>query len=98
MNHPFKTLVLATSLALGVGSVVASVAAPAGASGSRGKPLVGIFKLTAGSCAKATPTGTYFRMIYPGGSLTAGKFFDNPDSSCTDKSYTLATPGTDGGL
>jgi hypothetical protein len=37
-------------------------------------------------------------MVFPGGSLTAGKFFDNPDSTCTDKSYTLAVPGTAGGF
>jgi len=27
-----------------------------------------------------------------------GKFFDNPDSQCADKTYTLASPGTQGGL
>jgi hypothetical protein len=98
MNHPFKSLCLAASLALGIVGMVALVAAPVGATGSRAKPLVGVFRLTAGSCATTTPTGTYFRMIYPGGSLTAGKYFDNPDSTCADKSYTLATPGTAGGL
>jgi hypothetical protein len=70
----------------------------AGASGSHASSLVGTFKLSAGSCTGATPTGTYFRMIYPGGSITAGKFFDNPDSTCSDQSYTLASPGVAGGL
>jgi hypothetical protein len=37
-------------------------------------------------------------MISPGGSVASGKFFDNPDSTCDDKSYTLAVPGTQGGL
>lgn len=98
MNHRLKSTVLATPAALGTFAMLALPPTPAGASGARAKPLVGTFKLTAGSCAKATPTGTYFRMIFPGGSLTAGKFFDNPDSTCTDKSYTLATPGTAGGF
>jgi hypothetical protein len=76
-----------------------SPALDAGASGkSSTKTLVGTFKLSAGSCVGATPSGTYFRMIFPGGSLSGGKFFDNPDSTCTDTSYTLATPGTAGGL
>jgi hypothetical protein len=92
MKHSRKSLALATPLALGIVSMVAT--APAGATGSRAKPLVGTFTLAAGDCAKAAPTGTYFRMIFPGGSLSAGKFFDNPDSTCTDKSYTLATPGS----
>jgi hypothetical protein len=98
MNHPLKSLTYATTLMAGILSIAAVVAAPAGASGSHATPLVGTFKLTAGSCATATPTGTYFRMIFPGGSLSAGKFFDNPDSTCTDKSYTLVTPGTAGGF
>jgi hypothetical protein len=37
-------------------------------------------------------------MIFPGGSPAAGRFFANPDSPCSDKTYTLATPGRDGGL
>jgi hypothetical protein len=71
----------------------------AGASGkSAAKALVGTFKLTPGSCASTTPSGTYFRMIFPGGTVAGGKFFDNPDSTCTDTSYTLASPGTGGGF
>jgi hypothetical protein len=37
-------------------------------------------------------------MIYPGGSLKGGKFFANPDSACSNKTYTLVGAGTDGGL
>jgi hypothetical protein len=98
MKHSLRSLALAAPLAWGIAGTVALPAAPASAAGSRAKPLVGTFRLIAGSCAKTTPTGTYFRMVFPGGSLTAGKFFDNPDSTCADKSYTLALPGTAGGL
>jgi hypothetical protein len=76
-----------------------AVAVAAGASGkSAAKALVGTFKLTAGSCASTTPSGTYFRMIFPGGTVAGGKFFDNPDSTCADTSYTLVSPGTGGGF
>jgi hypothetical protein len=65
---------------------------------SGGTALVGTFKLTPGVCTGATPTGSYFRMIDPHGTIAAGKFFDNPDSTCKDKSFTVQGPGTDGGL
>jgi hypothetical protein len=96
MNHRLRSIALATFMAMGVFGMIAT--APASAAKAHATTLVGTFKLTAGSCATTTPTGTYFRMIFPGGSLSAGKFFDNPDSTCTDKSYTLAVPGTAGGL
>jgi hypothetical protein len=44
---------------------------------------------------KAKYTGSYFRMILPGGT---DKFFLNNDSRAADKSYTLFRPGTDKGL
>jgi hypothetical protein len=30
--------------------------------------------------------------------VAKGKFFDNPDSACANKAYTLATPGVQGGF
>jgi hypothetical protein len=96
MNHRLRSLALATSVVMGISAMIAS--APASAANAHATTLVGTFDLTAGSCVTTPPTGTYFRMIFPGGSLTAGKFFDNPDSTCTDKSYTLAVPGTAGGF
>jgi len=63
-----------------------------------GTPLIGTFRLAAGDCSGATPTGTYFRMIDPGGTIATGKYFANPDSTCADKSITVEQPGTDGGL
>lgn len=90
---------IAVGVIAGCSAVTAAIPmSSAGATSSRPVPLVGTFQLTAGSCSGTTPTGTYFRMIYPGGTLTGGKFFTNPDSTCTDKTYTLAVPGTAGGL
>jgi hypothetical protein len=63
-----------------------------------GKPLVGTFHLAAGKCSRATPTGSYFRMIDPHGTISRGKFFSNPDSPCKDKSYSVQVPGADGGF
>lgn len=59
-------------------------------------PLVGTFRITAGSCG-AGLSGSFFRMIQPGGS-PAGPFVSNSDSPCGDKSYTPLRPGRDGGL
>jgi hypothetical protein len=85
-------------LALAAASLsVVAPGLPAGAS-SGTHALVGTFKLSPGACTGETVTGSYFRMIFPGGSVASGKFFDNPDSTCGDKTYTLAVPGTQGGL
>lgn len=62
------------------------------------RPLVGTFHLAAGACTAAGATGTYFRMIDPGGTIENGKFFGNPDSKCADKSFSVQSAGTDGGL
>ncbi|HVW79552.1 MAG TPA: hypothetical protein VHB69_01250 [Mycobacteriales bacterium] len=100
MNRRTARLALtAASLAVagaacGGGSSGGGTTAPQGA-----KALVGTFHLTPGSCkGSGTPTGSYFRMIDANGSLANGPYFQNPDSVCTDKSYSPELPGTDGGL
>jgi len=93
-------VVLATAAAVVAASaLLAACSSSAGpAKKTEGTPLVGTFKLTQGACLSSGPTGTYFRMIDPNGSIAKGKFFTNPDSKCPDKTYTPATPGTAGGL
>lgn len=59
--------------------------------------LKGTFKVTATKCSGAI-SGSHFRMIQPGGTLEAGPFVENSDSTCADKTYTPLKPGTDGGL
>jgi hypothetical protein len=86
---------LASLLALGATQLGSD---PAGAAKGGRQSLVGTFKLKAGSCVGSSVAGTYFQMIYPGGTVAAGKFFDNPDSTCTNKAYTLALPGVQGGF
>ena len=63
-----------------------------------GEQLQGLFRLTAASCSAAQVSGSYFRMIQPGGSYASGPFLSNNSSTCADTSYTDLTPGKDGGL
>jgi hypothetical protein len=85
-------------VAISVVAVPAGAAVPAKGSGS-GK-LVGTFEVTNGAAADSgtVPTGSYFRMVQPGGTVDAGPFVPNADSLSPDKTYSLLAPGTDGGL
>jgi hypothetical protein len=67
------------------------------ATATSGRELVGLFAIRAGSCAGA-PSGSYFRMVQPGGNTSAGPFVSNGDSPCRDDTYTPLSPGSDGGL
>jgi hypothetical protein len=76
------------------------VPAPAApAQPSYGTPMVGTFKIAPGAFSTAPgATGSYLRMVLAGGTIAAGPFFDNLFSASSDKTYTLISPGTDGGL
>lgn len=63
-----------------------------------GDELVGLFRIDAGACDGANLTGSYFRMVQSGGTVTDGPYVANGDSPCDDKSITVLSPGTDGGL
>ena len=62
------------------------------------KTLVGTFSVTAGAPGGSTVTGSYFRMVQPNGSVAAGPYVPNGDSTATDKTYTPLAPGSSGGL
>jgi len=80
-------------------AAVAALAVPAAASGKgKAKSLTGTFRVTAGAAEGTSVTGSYFRMVQPGGTSEAGPFVPNADSAATDKTYTLLAPGTAGGL
>ncbi len=74
-------------IALGSGPDTATVRAAAS------KNLVGTFTLAPGRFSGGKASGSYLRMTQPD-----GKPFANPDSSASDRTYTLISPGTDGGL
>ncbi len=100
MIRRFVPLSLLTALVIGAAfGLGAGTTGPVGAAatGSR-HALVGTFKLDPGACFGASVTGTYFRMIFPKGNVKTGQFFQNPDSTCPNKTFTLAVPGTQGGL
>ena len=69
-----------------------------GSPGAGGRELIGTFRLDPGACGGGSATGTFFRMVTPGGKIASGPFFQNPDSLCPDKTFTLALPGADGGF
>jgi hypothetical protein len=85
-------LVAALLAALAWGLAPGSSASAAGAA----TPLAGTFRITPGTCSGGA-SGSYFRMILPTGGQS-GPFIENADSTCPDHTYTLLTPGTDGGL
>jgi hypothetical protein len=100
-NHRARIRTTLLALALGCTALAligSSVAGAAPASAPKSKALVGTFRLTPGESGASGVTGSYFRMVLPGGTVEQGPFFPNPDSAATDKTYTLAQPGTDGGL
>jgi hypothetical protein len=88
---------VAAVLAIALLGVIAVLVSPglAGAAPAAGE-LAGTFRITAGSCSGGA-SGSYFRMILPTGNQQ-GPWIENDDSTCGDKTYTLLSPGTDGGL
>jgi hypothetical protein len=91
--------VFATVTAACSSGAKASTSQSAGGSRSAAGPLVGLFKIDAGQCATgAITSGSYFRMVKSGGSVSAGPFVPNADSLCGDKTYDAVSAGSDGGL
>ena len=82
----------------GVKTAAATGSPPAFTAQAAGEQLKGLFRLTAAACSGAQATGSYFRMIQPGGSAASGPYLQNNSSACADKSYTDLAPGKDGGL
>lgn len=67
------------------------------ASGDR-EELIGLFRLTPGAVAGSEITGTWFRMLQPGGNKKSGPYMVNADSPADGGQATLLAPGTSGGL
>ncbi|KAA0022713.1 hypothetical protein [Antrihabitans cavernicola] len=87
--------VVATALLAGAGCSADSDAAttPAGP-----QPLVGLFRITAGTVDGQNVSGSWFRMVQPGGTPAAGPYMPNGDSPVPGGGATLLEPGTEGGL
>ena len=64
-----------------------------------GTELQGVFRIEGGQCGSGgVGSGSYFRMVQPGGKVAKGPFVTNGDSPCPDKTWTPMEPGADGGL
>ena len=89
----------ATALAIvsSVATVPMLLAAPRAAAQASGQALAGTFRITQGSCTGGQAAGSTFRMVVPSGGA-GGPYVSNNDSTCSDHTYTLLAPGTDGGL
>lgn len=60
--------------------------------------LVGLMRFTPGAVSGNTVSGTWFRMVQPGGTPENGPYMPNGDSPARGGSTTLLEPGTAGGL
>jgi hypothetical protein len=89
---PATALVLAVTI--GGGLLDTGRAHSAGRSALKGTLRFAAGALTH-SHGAAVYTGTYFRMLYPGGKSS---YFKNSSSTAKDQTYTLLRPGTEGGL
>lgn len=99
IRHPRSPRLLAVGLAaLLAVSACGGSSSPSTSATKDGGTLTGLLAITPGACSGGTPTGSYFRMISPGGKPDAGPFVKNGDSTCSDKNYSLMTPGSEGGL
>lgn len=59
--------------------------------------LDGVFTIEQGICGNIGPkSGSWFRMIEPGGNIKDGPFVTNFDSICPDQTYSMLSPGTVG--
>ena len=59
--------------------------------------LEGVFGVDPGMCGNFGPeSGSWFRLIEPGGNQLQGPFVTNFDSMCPDQGYSLLSPGTIG--
>lgn len=82
-----------------VGLLAAGCAGSAGAAkGPAGTSLSGVFRIAPGECRSGAVSGSWFRMVQPGGTVQAGPFVNNPDAPCADRTSTPLSPGKDGGL
>lgn len=65
---------------------------------SASEQLVGLLRLTPGAIAGDSVSGTWFRMVQPGGTPEQGPYMPNGDSPAQGGATTLLEPGTAGGL
>ena len=90
--------VLAGVLALGLAAACSGDDDDGGGEEALGTELVGLFRLTPGTVDGERVTGTWFRMVQPGGDADTGPYMINADSPADGGQATLLEPGTSGGF
>jgi hypothetical protein len=92
--------------AFAVAALLAASTAAGCSSGKKGsdsnasgrQELIGLFRLTPGAVSGGKVSGTWFRMLQPGGNATSGPYMINADSPADGGQATLLQPGASGGL
>jgi hypothetical protein len=64
----------------------------------RGRVLIGLFRLSAGSFTAGHLGGTWFQMLQPGATVQDGPYMKNSNSSADGGVATLLQPGSAGGF
>jgi hypothetical protein len=107
MTRPRRPLLLLLLLLLAASTVVAcssndegtaSKPSGAGLASVKDGELIGLFRLTPGVVAGDKVTGTWFRMLQPGGDAQHGPYMVNGNSPADGGQATLLAPGSSGGL
>ncbi|HZU78747.1 MAG TPA: hypothetical protein VE991_02425, partial [Acidimicrobiales bacterium] len=79
-------------------TLTAACSSAGAGSTDQSRKLVGLFQLTPGAVDGTQITGSWFRMLQPGGTVAKGPYMINADSSADSGKATLLAPGTAGGL
>ncbi len=93
-----KPLIRAAIAVAASALVATGVAGCSSGSGVGDGELVGLFRFTAGAEHDGKLTGTWFRMLQPGGTVEKGPFMENRNSTADEGRATLLEPGSSGGL
>ncbi|GAC67922.1 hypothetical protein [Gordonia soli] len=94
-THPLRR---AAGLLLACTSAIAVVAGCSTDSSVADGELTGLLALSPGQFTDGTLTGSWFKMVQPGGTADKGPFMPNGDSPVEGGSVTLLQPGSEGGL
>ena len=89
---------MALMLLAAVGAAACGGGSQSADTADKGTELVGLFRLTGGAVNGSAISGTWFRMLQPGGSAESGPYMTNADSPADSGQATLLGPGTSGGF
>ncbi|GAA1461404.1 hypothetical protein [Williamsia maris] len=100
-THPLRSClrsIVGAVLALGLLTGGLTACGSDDAAASESGALTGLLRLEAGKADGDTITGSWFKMVQPGGTVEDGPYMPNGDSPVQGGSVTLLSPGTEGGL